>query len=101
MKKIAIYIITVVLTAISTVLALDVTGAKATEPPTGIAAVVAKAKEIQNGSWDSSLGPYTEPNGRTNYRYLLVRGDGSDVTFELLAVGGLESLGEALAKALG
>ena len=101
MKKVAIYFITAVMAAIMTVLAFDVMDAKATEPPTGIAAVVAKAKEIQNGEWDSSLGPYKEPNGRTNYRYLLVRGDGSDVTFELLEVGGLESLGDALAKALG
>lgn len=101
MKKAMIYIITVVLTAISTVCALNVTSAKATEEPVGVAAIVAKAREIQDGTWDSSLGPYEEPNGRTNYRYLLVRGEGSDVTFELLAVGGLESLGEALAKALG
>lgn len=101
MKKFMIYVLTVVLTAISTVLALDVISAKATEPPTGIAAVVAKAREIQDGTWDSSLGPYKEPNGQTNYRYLLVRGDGDDITFELLAVGGLESLSQALAKALG
>lgn len=101
MKKIAVYFITAVMAACMTVLALNVTSAKATEEPVGVAAIVAKAREIQDGTWDSSLGPYKEPNGRTNYRYLLVRGDDSDVTFELLAVGGLESLGEALAKALG
>lgn len=101
MKKAMIYIITVVLTAIGTVCALNITSAKATEPPMGIAEVVAKAREIQDGTWDSSLGPYKEPNGDLNYRYILVRGEGSDVTFELLAVGGLESLSQALVKALG
>lgn len=100
MKKFMIYVLTAVMAAIMTVIALDVTSAKATEP-TGVAVIVAKAKSIQKGEWDSSLGPYTEPNGRTNYRYVLVRGDGDNVTFELLAVGGLESLGEALARALG
>lgn len=101
MKKLTVYFVTAVMAACMTVLALDVTSAKAMEPPTGIAAVVAKAREIQDGTWDSSLGPYKEPNGDLNYRYLLVRGDGDDITFELLAVGGLESLSQALAKALG
>lgn len=100
MKKAMIYIITVVLTAIGTVCTLNVISVKATEL-TGVAAIVAEAREIQDGTWDSSLGPYKEPNGSLNYRYLLVRGDGDDITFELLAVGGLESLSQALAKALG
>lgn len=100
MKKFAVYILTAVMAAIMTVCALNVIGVKATEL-TGVAAIVAKAREIQDGTWDSSLGPYKEPNGDLNYRYLLVRGDGDDVTFELLAVGGLESLSQALAKALG
>ena len=100
MKKAMIYIITVVLTAISTVFAFNVMDAKATEPTTGIAAIVAKAREIQDGTWDSSLGPYKEPNG-VNYRYLLVRGEDNSIAFELLPIGGLESLSQALAKALG
>lgn len=102
MKKAMVYFVTAVMAAIMTVCALNVISVEATEPPTGIATVVAKAKSIQNGEWDSSLGPYEEPNGQTNYRYLLVRGEGSDVTFELLRIeGGIASLGEALAKALG
>ena len=101
MKKFALYILTAVMAAIMTVCTLHVISVEATEF-TGIAAVVAKAKSIQNGEWDSSLGPYEEPNGQRNYRYLLVRGEGSDVTFELLKIeGGIASLGDALAKALG
>lgn len=101
MKKFMIYVLTAVLTALGTVCALNATSAKAMEPITGMAAVVAKAKAIQEGIWDASLGPYKEPDGSLNYRYRLMR-DGDGVTFELLAIdGGIQSLASDLAKALG
>lgn len=65
-----------------------------------LAHIVRKAIAIQNGEWDSSLGPY-DINGKTEYRYILSHdGNRDEVNFKLVRVGGLDQLTKDLASVL-
>lgn len=65
-----------------------------------LAHIVRKAIAIQNGEWDSSLGPY-DINGKTEYRYILSHdGNRDEVNFKLVPVGGLDQLAKDLASVL-
>lgn len=97
MKKIMTGNLTVIMTA-TMVGATPVSAAK-TEV-NDLAKIVAKAKSIQEGEWDSSLGPY-DINGTTEYRYILSHdGNRNEVSFRLVEIGGLDSLATDLASVL-
>ena len=65
-----------------------------------LAHIVRKAIAIQNGEWDSSLGPY-DINKKTEYRYILSHdGNRDEVNFKLVPVGGLDQLAKDLASVL-
>ena len=97
MKKIFGIILTVIMTAFM-VGAVPVSAAG--KEANNLAQVVMKAKAIQRGEWDSSLGPYSV-NGVTEYRYILSHdGNRNEVTFRLVRCGGLDQLAADLASVL-
>lgn len=97
MKKIIILIVSAIV-AVNMIATVHVSAEE--KEVNDLAHIVGKAIAIQNGEWDSSLGPY-DINGKTEYRYILSHdGNRDEVNFKLVPVGGLDQLAKDLASVL-